>query len=1030
MYYIIERGDKKVNLLKSDVIFKTYSGEVIKSIGRIEIPVEYNNQNRFLTVEVIDGSDKSCLIGRDWLYEIKLDWYNIFNISIVNNNRSDRLKDLMQEFDDIFGNDLGLLKGEKAKIYLNDNAIPKFCKARTVPYALKQKVECELERMIHAGILEPVDVSDWATPIVPVRKPDNSVRLCGDYKITVNQASKLDNYPIPKIDDLFSEMSGCVVFSKLDLKHAYQQMELDEDSKHILTLNTHKGLFRPTRLCFGVKSATGIFQRAIENRLKGIENTVVRVDDILVGGRDLESKFKNLRKVFQVLKDSGLRLKKEKCVFMKESVIYLGMKIDKNGIKPVKERIDAIMKAPAPRDTTELKSFLGMLTYYHKHLPNVANLLEPLHKLLRKDEKWKWGAREEDVFEKAKELLMSADLLVHYDPEKPLLLACDASPYGVGVVLSHMVHGIEKPIAYASKTLNSAERNYSQIEKEGLAVLFGVKKFHQYCYDRHFTIISDHKPLEGLLGENKPISGTSIARMQRWAVILSSYDYTFMYREGRKHGNADALSRLPVNSESSNIDPDGFPFENIRLLDLDCSPVTALDIKKFTKKDADLQIVTRCIMSGSWESTNKDMLTPYFCRRHELSIDQGCVLWGSRVVIPKELREVVLNELHECHPGINRMKALARSYVWWPKLDQDIETKVKKCNSCQENRNQNAKAAIHPWEWTNQPWVRLHIDHAGPFLNKFYLIIIDSYSKWLEVIPTKADTQDTIDIMRRLFATHGLPEQIVSDNGSPFTSRDFEEFLQRNGIQQIRTSPYHASSNGIAERSVQTFKKSIRKMSGENDFEKNLQKFLFTYRITPQTTTGRTPAELLMRRRLTSALDLIRPNVNREMQTTISNTCNNKNRSKGESLNVEDTVYVRNFGQGSIWWEGKIINRQGPLTWLVKLTDGRIIQRHIDHIRIRYPVDVDSTLPNVDSPTPASRNSNSSSQLPLAEPTDTDETFEQTTDLNEETNSETVVTEIPPMVTLSEEEKTGETTEVFEKRRSTRVRKPPERFGF
>ena len=174
-------------------------------------------------------------------------------------------------------------------------------------------------------------------------------------------------------------MADCVKFSKLDLKHAYQQMELEDNLKSILTLNTHKGLYCPTRLAFGVKSATGIFQRAIENRLKGIPNTVVRIDDMLVGGKDNKSKLRNLRRVFHVLKDSGLKSKREKCVFMKTSVVYLGMLIDKNRITPVKEKIRAILDAPPPSDTSKLKSFLGMLNYYHKHLPNAASALEPLH---------------------------------------------------------------------------------------------------------------------------------------------------------------------------------------------------------------------------------------------------------------------------------------------------------------------------------------------------------------------------------------------------------------------------------------------------------------------------------------------------------------------------------------------------------------------------------------------------------------------------------------------------------------------------
>ena len=283
------------------------------------------------------------MLGRDWLYEIQLNWGNIFTIKKDNQRM---LNVLLTEFEEIFGSDLDLLKGEKAnKIHLKENAQPKFCKARPIPYAQKQKVETELDRLVREGILNPVDVSEWATPIAPIKKADNSLRLCGDYKITVNRESKLDHYPIPKVEDLFAEMAGCTTFTKLDLSHAYQQIELEDESQEYLTLNTHRGLYRPTRLAFGVKSATGIFQRAIEKRLKGIPNTVVKIDDILVGGSNPSDKIVNLRKVFTAIRQSGLWLKKEKCVFMKYSVIYLGMEINRHGISPVADKIKAILES-------------------------------------------------------------------------------------------------------------------------------------------------------------------------------------------------------------------------------------------------------------------------------------------------------------------------------------------------------------------------------------------------------------------------------------------------------------------------------------------------------------------------------------------------------------------------------------------------------------------------------------------------------------------------------------------------------------
>ena len=255
---------------------------------------------------------------------------------------------------------------------------------------------------------------------------------------------------------------------------------------------------------------------------------------------------------------------------------YLGFRVNKEGTTPIDDNIAAVMNALEPVNASQLKSFVGMLNYYHRHLPNLADTLEPLYALLRKNVKWKWGEQQQVAFEAAKQLLCSATLLVHYDPEKPLILHCDASPYGLGSVLAHtMQDGTERPIAYASRTLSTPERNYSQIEKEGLAVVYSVKKFHQYLFGKHVTIVTDHKPLLGLLSETVPIPVMAAARIQRWALILAAYDYTLLYRSGRSHANADSMSRLPqVNVlESSQIE------SYILLTEVANSPVTSEDAK-------------------------------------------------------------------------------------------------------------------------------------------------------------------------------------------------------------------------------------------------------------------------------------------------------------------------------------------------------------------------------------------------------------------------------------------------------------------
>ncbi|VDI39279.1 Hypothetical predicted protein [Mytilus galloprovincialis] len=337
-----------------------------------------------------------------------------------------------------------------------------------------------------------------------------------------------------------------------------------------------------------------------------------------------------------------------------------------------------------------------MLNYYNRFLANLSHLLKPLHVLLQKDTKWSWEKEQEKAFIESKQLLKSASVLVHFDPKKKLILACDASPYGLGAVLSHkMDDGSDKPIAYTSRTLTSAEKNYSVLEKESLAIIFGIKKFHQYLYGHPVTIITDHKPLIGLFREDKPIPTMAASRIQRWALTLAAYEYTIVYKEGSLNGNADGLSRLPLKT---NIEKTPTPGDTILLMEhLATTPVDAKQIQKWTRKDTILSMVLRYILNGWPSKCPSEDIKPYYSRKNELCSQDGCILWGGRVIIPQPGREAMLNELHQGHPGITRMKSLARSYIWWPGMDNDLELTVVNCYSCQENRKLPAEAPLHPW---------------------------------------------------------------------------------------------------------------------------------------------------------------------------------------------------------------------------------------------------------------------------------------------------------------------------------------------
>ena len=386
---------------------------------------------------------------------------------------------------------------------------PIFCKARPVPYSIRTQVEDQID-IVQQKIIEPIPISDWAAPIVPVMKQDKSICICGDFKQTVNKVAKLDRYPLPRMEDSFSNLSSGTTFTKLDLSQAYQRLELDEQSKQYTVINTHRGLFRCNRLPFGISSAPGIFQCAIESLLSGIPKVINYLDDILVTGTTEEDHLHNLQLVLQRLETAGLHLKKEKCKFLVHSITYFGHKIDAQGLHTLPDKIEAIVSASRPKTLTELKAFLGLVNYYGKFIPNLASVLHPLYQLLNKDVDWSWTVERENAFQRAKTLLTSNHVLIHYDPQKVLVLACDASAYGLGVVLSHQLSdGSEHPIAFASRTLSPAERNYSQIEKESLACVFGVKKFHSYLYGRQFTLVTDHKPLLTLLHQHHAIPTTT-----------------------------------------------------------------------------------------------------------------------------------------------------------------------------------------------------------------------------------------------------------------------------------------------------------------------------------------------------------------------------------------------------------------------------------------------------------------------------------------------------------------------------------------
>ncbi|UYV78632.1 K02A2.6-like, partial [Cordylochernes scorpioides] len=511
---------KVTQLEKSEVLLKTWSSSHVKILGKLFVKAKVTNGFKKLSILVADGLGPNIL-GRQWFVK------------------------------QVFEQDIDAYNGPLIHIDIPENAEPKFVKARTMPFALRELVDKKLKSLEGQGVIEPVKFTKWASPIVTVLKNDGTIRICHDYKITVNLYSNPDKYPLLTIPQLLDRLRGGRVFTKLDMAQSYQQLKVDETSAEILAINTPRGLYKVKRLPFGLNSAVGTFQRFMDTLLSGIDGVAVYLDDVLISGRDCDDLKRKTEKVLLRFRESGLRLKREKCKFYVPEIEFLGMIIDHKGIRPSEGKLRAIKDAKPPSNKRELMSFLGLLNYYERFLNNKATVAEPLHRLLDSNNPWKWNKEHQRYFAEVKNLMSSKSVLAHFNEDLPILVNCDASEYGVGAIFSQIDHGIERPVVFASRTSNKTERRYAVIDREALAVIFAVSKFSQYLLGRKFKIVTDHKPLAGLFNPNKPIPQVLSPRMMRWCLTLSAYTYTIEYKPG--NGNVDVLSRLPLNESPSQI---------------------------------------------------------------------------------------------------------------------------------------------------------------------------------------------------------------------------------------------------------------------------------------------------------------------------------------------------------------------------------------------------------------------------------------------------------------------------------------------
>ncbi|XP_060078268.1 uncharacterized protein K02A2.6-like [Ylistrum balloti] len=639
-------------------------------------------------------------------------------------------------------------------------------------------------------------------------------------------------------------MNGSKVFSKLDLKYGYHQIELDENSRDITTFVTHKGLYRYKRLMFGINSAPEKYQQVISQVFHDCEGVQNISDDIVVHAETKEEHDRRLAKVFDRILENNLTLNRQKCQLGMNQIQFMGHMVSMDGIGPTADQVKGIIEAKPPTSGAEIRSFLGLVNFSARYIPDLATVSEPLRKLTRKGAVFCWGKEEQASFDKLKGSLSRAETLGHFklDASKTTVVT-DASNVGLGAMLIQSNDGNSQVISYASKALTDVEKRYSTTEKEALAVVWACEKFRLYLQGVAFELVTDHKPLEVLYGpRSKPN-----AMIERWIVKLMPYNFKVVYAPG-KTNIPDALSRLvnpalKVSPTPSQLESETEEF--VRFTAREATPIalSTREVEGMSKVDQELSDVRICLMSRRWDKS----CPMYYPVREELSQIGYLVLRGTRLVIPTALRRKCVELAHQGHLGIVGTKQL-RTKVWWPRMDKDVENYVKACHGCQIVDSSTHAEPVTPTPLPIGPWQDLAIDLMGPLPTGHYVfVVVDYYSRYYELEITKdMSTGKLIDVLETMFSRYGLPCSVTSDNGPQFKSDMFREYMEENAIHHRRVTPLHPAANGEVERQNRSLLKRIKIAHAESkDWKNELRTYLLAYRTTPHATTGVSPAELM-----------------------------------------------------------------------------------------------------------------------------------------------------------------------------------------
>lgn len=768
----------------------------------------YNKQNQLLQINQCQSSSKQPVVSPEF--------DSVIGTQLSQDERS-AIRTLLEEFQDCFNSKATTVTPLVQHTIDTGDSRPLSQPPHRTSAAENETIDSLLDEMLQQGIVQPSN-SPWASPVVLVRKHDGSPRFCVDYR-RINAITRKDVYPLPRIDDTLHSLGNAKIFSTLDLTSSYWQIELDANSKAKSAFICRSDLYEFTRMPFGLTNAPATMQRLMDSVLAGLkwQTCLVYLDDIVCFSNSFEQHLVDLHALFSRLRSASLTANLKKCSFARDNISFLGYRVSPQGLHTDPDKIRAVAEFPKPVDVASLRSFLGLAGYYRSFIGKFSSIAAPLNSLLKKDAPWLWLAEHQTAYETLKTALLSAPVLRLPDFQRPFELHTDgACTAGIGVILCQrdLDNNRAYAVAYASRSLSPAERNYGVSEVEALAIVFGIKKFAHYLTATKFTVITDHHSLQFLTnGKSADLRG----RLARWSLFLQQHDFDIVYRPGTKNAGPDALSRFPVDVQPSQAFVSAFQVSDL---------LTAQASDPFCKE----------LRSGELRSG--------------FSVESGILFFSSRPVLPKSLWKETFILLHDSptsgHLGIGRtLQRFARLY-YFPKQREWIIKQVNECLVCQKTKRSNVTLGrtnlVHS-EQSVHPFDTVAIDTFGPLpptlLGNRYVIVLQClFSRYVCLFAVPANTDKyIIQCLLSVIGEHGLFRTIMSDNGPPYSGILMKALADHLQVKQKFAPSYHAASNGLVEKFMETLKNMISSYldtdNHQNTWDIHLSEFQLAYNSSP-----------------------------------------------------------------------------------------------------------------------------------------------------------------------------------------------------